>query len=260
MHIMLRLSRRYGDWRVLFNTPVHALFLSLMQNSNQSKFLQHLGFCGWDPLEALIVRGFYRDHLARQRRPITNHLKSNILMYGCFVFLTMLFNKCAVEFAKLLYSFFLFQIKLTCFYKSGTCIKIKILMAIWWSMIYNDDEGGGDELLATDKWWSRFCDKQLLREAGMYSLSGEIVARVCSFVTHFSLKYIASKQSKHRHPSLSLACVLVQLLMRGLMSCNLLQIVPLPSARHQNKRTPNPTSCYDYSYLSSSPKHLICQN
>lgn len=172
----------------------------------------------------------------------------------------MLFNKCAVEFAKLLYSFFLFQIKLTCFYKSGKCLKIKILMAIWWSMIYNDDEGGGDELLATDKWWSRFCDKQLLWEAGMYSLSGEIVARVCSFVTHSSLKYIASKQSKHRHPSFSLACVLVQLLMRGLMSCNLLQIVPLPSARHQNKRLQTPTSCYDYSYLSSSPKHLICQN
>lgn len=41
---MLRLSRRYGDWLVLFNTPVHALFLSLMQNFNQSKFLQHLGF------------------------------------------------------------------------------------------------------------------------------------------------------------------------------------------------------------------------
>lgn len=70
-------------------------------------------------------------------------------------------------------------------------------MAIWWSMIYNDDEGDGDELLATDKWWSRFCDKQLLWEAGMYSLSGEIVARVCSFVTHSSLKYIASKQSKN---------------------------------------------------------------
>lgn len=152
----------------------------------------------------------------------------------------MLFNKCAGEFAKLLYSFFLFQIKLTCFYKLGTCIKIRILMAIWWSMIHNDDEGGGDELLATDKWWSRFCDKQLLWEAGMYSLSGEIVARVCSFVTHSSLKYIASKQSNHRHPSFSLACVLVQLLMRGLMSCNLLQIVPLPSARHQNKRTPSP--------------------
>lgn len=139
-----------------------------------------------------------------------------------------------------------FYIVFSCFrlnlraFKSGTCIKIKILMAIWWSMIYNDDEGGGDELLATDKWWSRFCDKQLLWEAGMYSLSGEIVARVCSFVTHSSLKYITSKQSKHRHPSLSLACVLVQLLMRGLMSCNLLQIVPLPSARHQNKRTSNP--------------------
>lgn len=41
---MLRLSRRYGDWLVLFNTPAHALFLSLMQNFNQSKFLQHLGF------------------------------------------------------------------------------------------------------------------------------------------------------------------------------------------------------------------------
>lgn len=46
-----------------------------------------------------------------------------------------------------------------CFYKLGKCLKIKILMVIWWLMIYNDDEGDGDEFLVMDKWWFRFCDK-----------------------------------------------------------------------------------------------------
>lgn len=111
----------------------------------------------------------------------------------------MFFNICAVEFSIKLF-FFLFQIKLRGFYKSCTCTKISVSIAIWWSMILNDEDvndvNDDEELLASDKWWSIFCDKQLLWEAGMYSLSGKIMARVCSFVTHCSLQYIASKQSK----------------------------------------------------------------